>query len=121
MNGEDSSQRRFYFKALTPLLEEKKKNNKELIEKEREELKKINIKADVETEETYTKRIDILLNSNSALIAKLQEKSFFEVELTDKTITVLQKYVNEFEKKNGWTMGDDALIEEIEKAFTSTK
>ena len=40
-------------------------------------------------------------------------KTKMEVDLTNKTFDVVKKYYNEFGDKNGWLVGDDEIVEEI--------
>lgn len=116
LSGEDGAQRRFYFKAIDPLLksaiDEKSKFATQAIEK----YKKENKKEKGETEEKYNERVAKTLNSDGNLLLKVNAPLMkpLEVELTDKTAETIKKYFKEYGDTNGWTAADDATIEEIE-------
>lgn len=119
LNGEESAQRRFYLKAVDPIIAEKNEKMVKLIDDAKEKFKKESPKKDKEKEEEYTLRMNIAFQGdkelNKAYQAVRDEK--IEVELEDKTITVIKKYFVEFGEKIGWQPGDDEFVEEIEKAL----
>jgi len=133
LNGEESAQRRHYFKAIDSKLEENNKKALEAGDKHNEKLKKLqedykkkNPQNKKESTEDYDKRINSLLNNDKTLMASFAaamavqqqvNKEKFEIDITDKTVEVIKKYYKEYSDQVGWGSGDDEVVEEIEEAF----
>ena len=115
LNGEDSAQRRFFLKIVNPLLEEKRGEAQKLLDEHKEVWKKENVKGEEETEKEYETRLNVEMVGNKKLNDEIGEilKTKMEVDLTNKTFDVVKKYYNEFGDKNGWLVGDDEIVEEI--------
>ena len=115
LNGEDSAQRRFFLKIVNPLLEEKRGEAQKLLDEHKEVWKKENVKGEEETEKEYETRLNVEMVGNKKLNDEIVEilKTKMEVDLTNKTFDVVKKYYNEFGDKNGWLVGDDEIVEEI--------
>ena len=111
LNGEESSQRRFYFKAIeeidTPqtLFKEMKEKWEKKNPKEPQQVQ------DVKFNQHFQKTKGI-----EEIEKKMEEE--FEAKITDKTLAVVKKYFKEFEDKVGWTVADDKIVEKIEAEFT---
>ena len=133
LNGEDSAQRRFFITKVDPIIEEKQTriNNitteaKKVLETAKEDWKKANVKIDKEEDKAYETRMNIALTADKELNEKIKafnesisliNKETVEVELTDKTIAVVKKYVKEFGDKAGWLTADEEFVQEINEAL----
>lgn len=117
LNGEETAQRRHYLKLIDPLLEAKKVSVQGLIDKTKEEWKKANEQGDKDAK-VYDAEMNKAINTPE-LMEELNAISNedIEVELTDKTVAVLKKYFKEFGDKNGYTVGDDKSVVEIEEVL----
>ena len=115
LNGEDSAQRRFFLKIVNPLLEEKRGEAQKLLDDYKEAWKKENLKKEEEADKEYETRLNVVIMGDKELNEKIGEilKTKMEVDLTNKTFDVVKKYYNEFGDKNGWLVGDDEIVEEI--------
>ena len=114
LNGDETAQRRHYLKLIDPLLEVKKTAVQGLIDKTKEEWKKANEQGDKDAK-VYEAEMNVAVNTPE-LMKELNVISdeILEVELTDKTVEFLKKYFVEFGDKNGYTVGDDKSVEELE-------
>jgi len=129
LNGEESAQRRHYFKLLEPTLERVEKElleaseaHMELVKKEKDKLEKTfnnnhSTLGSLSEEEKDAKlnKVPILIDSFKKLQAlnkKLNEEKT-EVEVTEKTAEVIKKYFKEYGDKIGFASGDDSVIEEL--------
>ena len=130
LNGEESSQRRHFYKAVEKVEKETEtlvqdltaEHNKK-VEERRELFKKRNPQRKGEEEGDFERRIVKLLNQELDLvesIRKIQKETdlvlekIFEIEITEKTQTVLKKYFVEFGEKAGFLDGDDKTVEEVQ-------
>ncbi len=129
LNGEESSQRRHYFKTINPTIDEKQKVLQETVKEFNEKITKISEKLKLKTpqgkekDEVYEAKINRQVNAEPKVkewmeeLNKLVEKNneeMLEVELTDKTVEVVKKYFKEYDENVGWNVGDDKLVEEIQ-------
>lgn len=113
-NGEESAQRRFYFKATEEIDTPQK-----LYAEAKEKWEKENPKDEKEPQQLY----DIKFNQYFQEIKGTEEtekimNEEFEVKITDKTLAVIKKYFKEFGEKIGWTAADDKIVERIEIEFS---
>lgn len=117
LNGDETAQRRHYLKLIDPLLEAKKTAIQDLIDTAKEEWKKTNEQGDKDSK-VYEAEMNTAINTPE-LMEELNAISDedIEVELTDKTVAVLKKYFVEFGDKNGYTVGDDKSVVEIEEVL----
>lgn len=127
LNGEDSAQRRHFFKNTQEFIDEIQNNlrvsgdeYRKDLEDEETKLKASEVEKAGEKEEDYNDRIKKLATSN--LSEKLVEKNKKfsetlivkqEIEVTDKTKEVLKKYFKEFGDKIGFMSNDDEVVESI--------
>jgi len=133
LNGEESSQRRHFSKAVEPILKEYQEKWKEtaeihnsLIKEKTEELKKENPKEEKEELGAYNTRINIMTAQTKEVSDSLREvqKSLNEldankhnVEITEETKNVCKKYFEEWGNKVGFEPKDDDTLEELEEAL----
>ena len=130
LKNEESCQRRFFTKAIQPILDENikaitvevEKHNKKL-EKAKEEIKKKN--KDIKEED-----LNLKLNTDKELLKSVKELNDFSLVLdkkkyefedfkfTDKTKAIIKKYFLEYGEKNGFTGGDDEAIAELNNLFS---
>lgn len=129
INGEDSSQRRHFTKAVEPLekevedqIEKNQKAHNELVSARRKSLEEQNKKEEGETDSKYKLRIDVLLNKEQDLIEavkSINEKTNqlldkkLDFEVNDKVYAVMVKYFKAFGDTNGFTDGDDSMVAEL--------
>ncbi len=133
LNGEESSQRRFYMKAIEDIV---KKGDEEinallqshnaLVEEEKKEFKEKNPKKKAETDKEYENREVISLNKNKKLLDSLEKlnetiktlnDTAHEITLTENTTKVVKKYFTEFGTKIGFSVGDDETVSAIEESL----
>jgi len=133
LNGEESSQRRHFSKAVESALKEYQEKWKEiadkhngLVKEKTEELKKENPREKEEEKEVYDKRIDIIVAQIKEISDSLREVqgSFNELdavkhtfEITEETKKVCKKYFEEWGDKVGFEPKDDDVLEELEEAL----
>jgi len=133
LNGEESSQRRHFSKAVESALTEYQEKWKEiadkhngLVKEKTEELKKENPKEEKEEGEVYKKRIDIMVAQVKEVSDSLREaqEGFNELdviknifEITKETKNVCKKYFEEWGDKVGFEPKDDDVLEELEEAL----
>ena len=129
LNSEESAQRRHFFKNVKELEDKNEAELNEIVKvhNEKVEAKRVELKFDHpilegESDEVYTKRIDILLNSDPKLVESLKtireqsEKIIqdkLEVVVEPSTLEVIKKYFKEFGEKTGFSSGDDEVVEEL--------
>lgn len=146
LNGEESSQRRWYTKAtkeITEPIEAKVKEIQEthnaLVETTREQYKKDNPKKESAEgapeitpeqkkldkelekakEDLYVSKDKDVKDSLKKAAADVEElyKEKHDVELTAKTLTFVKKYYSEWGEKVGWSIGDDEAVEQLEEVL----
>jgi len=132
LNGEEQSQRRFFFKAVNEKLDknaEKSQKETKPIQDKLDEMvkvaKKDNAIKEGETAEAYDKRInELLITATPKTLELIKERNellnkyntaLLEFEINDKTLEVVKKYFTEFGENNKWTAADDELVMEIEE------
>jgi len=134
LSNENSCQRGHFMKKINPILEEmqsKLEEEQEAVNKELEALRKLvekkNPKKKDEKKEVYDMRINRIIPSedkfkemNEKFNKKLEDLNNEQVELdlTDKTVSVLKRYFDEYgdidnEKGPGYSSGDDERVAEI--------
>ncbi len=121
LNGEESAQRRHYLKLVNPLTEGVAKDTNEILENARKEYRENHKENDKEPKGVYEANMNRILLADKELgelLVTVHNKKF-AVELTDKTVGVLEKYFKQYGDKNGWLTGDDASVEEIELVLGS--
>jgi hypothetical protein len=119
LNGEESSQRRFFITKTEPLFEEAQEKRKTLIDSAKIKWKEENPKLENEADKDYDKRCDVLVNVDKDLITAIKEMYAVEhqVELEQKTWNVVYKYFKEFSEAIGWLPGDDDTVATIADKF----
>jgi DNA repair ATPase RecN len=129
LNGEESSQRNHFNKAVKPLLEAYQAEYKELADEfnkkaveQTKEVKENNPKNEEETDKEYNQRINNLVVQDKEYQARVTELSVWlkekeneihTFEITDKTKEVVKKYYDIFGNEVGFAVGDDEVIETI--------
>jgi transketolase len=129
LNGEESAQRRHFFKASKEFSEKKDEEEKAIldsqsfkIEQKKAQYRKDFPIKDLETEELFTKRLDEFLNKDAELkevLAKTAKdievlnNSKTEVAMEDSTYKVVKKYFKDFSEKSGFSADDDDVVEEL--------
>jgi uncharacterized protein YukE len=131
LNGEESSQRRHFIKAIKQILEDYDKEtgakvdeHNKLVKEVRAEVEKVHPQKEGEVAEEHQKVVDDMVANDERLktsgeqlredIAELNKKSY-EIELTEKTLEVLKTYFNEYGQDNGWTPADDDAVSSVEE------
>lgn len=126
LNGEESAQRRHFFKAIEAKEKATDTELQSLLSAHNDKVAEARkvleaVKMD-ETPEQKDARILSGLNNNKDLVESLKntiEKrnvlvaEKFEIELTDKTKSFLKKYFTEFGDKAGYSEGDDETVVEL--------
>ncbi len=133
LNGEEASQRRFFYKAVDQI--EKDTNvalqalgepYNEHLNAKRAELQAAAPQAEGEKQEDFNKRIDAQLLADKGLTEERQavmkgiqaiNEAMVKFEIKDKTKDFLKKYFIEFGDKCGYSEGDDVMVEELNSVF----
>jgi hypothetical protein len=132
LSGEEQSQRRHFFKAINEKLDknaEASATEVKPIQEKLDEMVKVAKKENPikEGETDYDVRINnLVLSANKKALDLIKErndilekanKTKLEFEINDKTFEVVKKWFKEYSEKNGWTVGDDELVTEIEEVL----
>ena len=114
LNGEESAQRRFYFKAIADV-----KTHQEIFDEYKQTWIKEHPKGEKEEQQLYDAKVntEVLESKELKKITDDAMSTQIEVELTEKTINVIKKYYKEFGNNAGWTVKDDEVIEEIDNVL----
>jgi len=115
LNGEESAQRRHFLKVADPILEELGKSQTDFLESAKEAYKKENPQKKGVENPAYEQGMFFALNKDKKMLEDMSKLSKEEVEISpnDKVTAVVKKYFEEYGEKNGWTSGDDDLVEEV--------
>lgn len=133
LNGEESSQRRLYFKAINEIektvetaLNELVKSHNEKVNAQKEILKTSFLKKEDQSDKDYEDYLNLMLNNDQNLVESLNQikkgsQQLMEtkqvVEIGEKVLDVLKKYFVEFGEKVGYVTGDDEVIAELEEVL----
>lgn len=128
LNGEESSQRRHFNKSVKSILEAVDEKIKVAIEPHNALIKEVREKVEKghKGKKLEEKDVDLLVSKDDAVQASFKKasedvKAFGEekqeVEVTDKTLSVIKKYYKEYSEKVGFTEGDDEVIESLEEVL----
>lgn len=126
LNGEDSSQRRFYvkeadrvMKLVQPMLDAEVKSFNDLVEKKRSALAETMPEAPIQTLNAILEQDqelkDASVIANDKVLALKAEKN--EVTLSEKTVEFLKKHFVAYGTDAGFKVGDDETVEEINSVF----
>jgi len=122
LNGEESAQRRFFFKACDASLEGFQKELSEtqgnFIKVRNEKLAELKAKKGNEKKEEKDlyPELDILLKDEIATAnAKIQELTLkkLDIDINDKTKAVVKKYFEDYGNVAGWEAREDAIVTEV--------
>ena len=114
LSGEESSQRRHFLKAVDPILTELGETQNKLFEDVKEAYRKSSPQGEMK-EGDYNIQMIKALNQDDKFtedIAALTSEKV-EVKVSSNVIAVVKKYFEAYGDKNGWTVGDDGLVEEV--------
>ncbi len=133
LNSEEAGQRMQFIRLFEP---DRNRIQKEIAEistsynkkakETRGNLEKSNPKKENEKQEDYEKRINNLLPRNKKLIEELAEantvinelqKTEIELDIDNKINKLLKKYLKKYGDEIGWGIGDDEIVEKINRAL----
>ncbi len=133
LNGEESSQRRHFFKSVEEvttnydkMLREEQNKVMYVQNKLKEDLKKEFTKLETEKDEEYEERINKKIVENKELIERVEEINKIikdkqeeeqEFDITPKTLEVVKKYFVKYGDQCGFMPNDDKSVEEIERVI----
>jgi hypothetical protein len=133
LNGEESAQRRFFFREVARVEEETKPalqaivdGYNKFLEEKKTGYKADNPRAEDETDAAWDKRILSLLEKDQDIKARFElvkvessalNKKIFTLNLTQKTVDFLKKYFKLFGDEVGFLPGDDEAVQELNQTF----